>query len=220
MGWLLLLLMALVLLIALWRLGRLDTAGLQLLGAAVLVAMAGYAWQGSPGMAGKPVPPPVREKLPDSAFADTRESMLGTFDSAARWLTIAEGYQRRGDTQNAAGVIRAGLRSSPRDPDLWVGLGNALVIHADGMMTPAAQLAFQRAAQIAPEHPGPKFFYGLALAQGGKFDEAEALWRKLLDTSPADATWRPMVEERLAMLAQARGAAAGMAPQAPVPAQP
>jgi cytochrome c-type biogenesis protein CcmH/NrfG len=93
-----------------------------------------------------------------------------------------------------------------------VGLGNALILHADGMMTPAAELAFQRAAKIAPDHPGPKFFYGLALAQGGKFDEAEAIWRDLLANAPADAEWRPMVEERLAMLRQAR-AASGMAPQ-------
>ena len=70
-------------------------------------------------------------------------------------------------------MIRAGLRSDPDNADLWVGLGNALVVHADGMMSPAAELAFQRAAQIAPDHPGPQFFYGLALAQGGKYDEAE-----------------------------------------------
>jgi cytochrome c-type biogenesis protein CcmH/NrfG len=101
---------------------------------------------------------------------------------------------------------------TPNDPDLWVGLGNALVIHADGMMTPAAELAFQRASKIAPDHPGPKFFYGLALAQGGKFDEAESLWRTLLTSAPPETSWRPMVEERLAMLAQARGAAAGAMP--------
>jgi cytochrome c-type biogenesis protein CcmH/NrfG len=125
---------------------------------------------------------------------------------------MADGFHRIGDTQNAVGAIRAGLKMNPGDPDLWVGLGNALVIHADGMMTPAAELAFQRAAKLAPDHPGPKFFYGLALAQGGKFDEAERLWRGLLATAPPDTSWRPMVEERLAMLAQARGAAAGAMP--------
>ena len=85
-----------------------------------------------------------------------------------------------------------------------MGLGNALVIHADGLMTPAAELAFQRAAAIAPDHPGPKFFYGLALAQGGKFDEAEAIWRDILATAPPGVSWRPMIEERLTMLERAR----------------
>jgi cytochrome c-type biogenesis protein CcmH/NrfG len=77
-------------------------------------------------------------------------------------------------------------------------------------MTPAAELAFQRAAKLAPDHPGPKFFYGLALAQGGKFDEAETVWRNLLASAPTDAGWRSMVEERLAMVAQAKAAGAGM----------
>src|SRR3546814_4192640 len=107
---------------------------------------------------------------------------------------------------NAAGVIGSALREHPNNADLWVGLGNALVLHADGLMTPAAELAFQRAAAIAPDHPGPKFFYGLALAQGGKFDEAEAIWRNVLATAPPDASWRPMIEERLAMLEQAKAA--------------
>src|SRR3546814_13836269 len=93
--------------------------------------------------------------------------MLGEFDVAAHWLTIADSYHRRGDTLNAAGVIGSALREHPNNADLWVGLGNALVLHADGMMTPAAELAFQHAAAIAPDHPGPKFFYGLVLAQAG-----------------------------------------------------
>lgn len=204
MGWLIFILLALATFVALWRFARFDKAALQFLGAGLLLAMAGYVWQGQPGLPGKPLPPPERQNLPDSAFADARGDMLGQFDSAARWLTIADSFHRSGDTRNAAGVIRAGLRQHPNDPDLWVGLGNALVIHADGLMTPAAELAFQRAAKIAPEHPGPKFFYGLALAQGGKLDEAEAIWRSLLEGAPAEAAWRPMVQERLAMIAQAR----------------
>lgn len=204
MGWLIFILLALATLVALWRFARFDKAALQFLGAGLLLAMAGYVWQGQPGLAGRPLPPPERQNLPESAFADARGEMLGQFDSASRWLTIADSFHRSGDTRNAAGVIRAGLRQHPDDPDLWVGLGNALVIHADGLMTPAAELAFQRAAKIAPEHPGPKFFYGLALAQGGKLDEAEAIWRNLLEGAPADAAWRPMVEERLAMIAQVR----------------
>jgi cytochrome c-type biogenesis protein CcmH/NrfG len=70
-------------------------------------------------------------------------------------------------------------------------------------MTPAAQLAFQRAAEIAPDHPAPKFFYGLALAQGGRFEEAERIWRDLLATAPPGA-WRTAIERQLQALQQAR----------------
>lgn len=215
MGWLVILILALLTLAALWYFVR-DRAAVQFLGAALLLALAGYAWQGNPGMEGRPKPPPLRETVPDSEFAELRGNMMGQFDAAGQWLTIAEGYQRRGDTRSGAQIIQSALRQNPRDADLWVGLGNALVVHADGMMTPAAQLAFQRAARIAPDHPGPRFFYGLALAQGGNWDAAERIWRELLAQAPADAEYRATVEERLAMLAQAR--AAGQIPGSPSPA--
>jgi cytochrome c-type biogenesis protein CcmH/NrfG len=198
--------MALAVFLALWRFGGFDRVTLQLLASALLIAMAGYAWQGRPGLAGKPVPPPARQKLVDSEFAGARRDMLGHFDTASRWLTIADSYHRSGDTQNAVGIIRAGLRAHPKDPDLWVGLGNALLIHGNGMMSPAAELAFQRAARFGPDLAGPKFFYGLALAQGGRFEEAERIWRRLLASAPADAQWRPMVESRLEALSELRRA--------------
>ena len=207
MGWVLIALMALALLLALWRFAGFDRVQLQLLGSALLIAMAGYALQGRPGLEGKPVPPPTRQKLPDSAFAGARREMLGQFDTASRWLIIADSYHRSGNTQSAVGILRAGIRAHPKDPDLWLGLGNALIIHAGGMMSPAAELAFQRAARFGPDQPGPRFFYGLALAQGGKFEEAERIWRTLLAGAPADAEWRPMVEDRLARLVEIRRAA-------------
>jgi cytochrome c-type biogenesis protein CcmH/NrfG len=212
MGWLWILAVGAIVLFAFWKFARFDRGTLQLAAAALLLASAGYAWQGRPSLAGKPAPPPVRVAKPDSAFADTRKAMLGSFDNANAWLTMAESYQTQGDTQSGAEILQSAVRKWPNDPDLWVGLGNALVIHAGGMMTPSAELAFRRASKIAPEHPGPKFFFGLALAQGGKFDEAENLWRGLLETAPADASWRPMVEQRLAMLGPARNAAAAEVP--------
>jgi cytochrome c-type biogenesis protein CcmH/NrfG len=210
-GWVLILLLGAAALFALWRFARLDRTILQFVASALLLGMAGYAWQGSPGLAGSPKRPPARQTLPDSEFASVRQELLGRFDTADRWLTIADSYQRSGNSRDAAGVIRAALRAHPRDADLWVGLGNALVIHGDGMMNPAAQLAFRRAAEIAPDHPGPRFFYGLALAQGGRLDEAERVWRDLLASAPPTAIWRGAIEERLAMIAEAR--AMGAAPR-------
>jgi cytochrome c-type biogenesis protein CcmH len=204
MGWLILILLALAAFAAVWRFGRLDRAGAQLLAAALLLAMAGYAWQGRPGLGGSPTAAPENEALPDSAFAKMRQDMLGRFDTADTWLTIAEGYQRRGDTRGAATLIRSALRAHPNNAVLWIGYGNALVIHAGGLITPAAQLAFERAAQLAPDHPAPRFFFGLALAQSGRLDEAERTWRELLAGAPADAPWRPQVEEQLRQLEQAR----------------
>ena len=204
MGWAILLVLALGAFAAVWRFGRLDRAGLQLLAAALLLALAGYAWQGRPDLPGSPKAPPATQELPDSAFAQMRQDMLGRFDTADRWLTIAEGFQSRGDTRGGAGVIRSGLRAHPDNAILWIGYGNALIVHAGGLITPAAQLAFDRAAQLAPDHPAPRFFYGLALAQSGRLDEAERVWRALLASAPPGAQWRAGVEAQLQQLEQAR----------------
>lgn len=204
MGWVLLLILALCAFAAVWRFGRLDGAGLQLLAAALMIAFAGYSWQGRPSLGGSPRPPPESQEVPDSAFAQMRQSMLGRFDTADRWLTIAEGFQRRGDTRGGAGLIRSALREHPDNAILWVGYGNALVIHSGGLLTPAAQLAYERAARLAPDHPAPRFFFGLALAQSGQLDEAERVWRDLLSTAPPGAQWRAGLEVQLQQLEQAR----------------
>ena len=209
MGWIILLVLALAAFVAVWRFARLDAPGLQLLGAALLLAVAGYAWQGHPAWPGAPKRAVEQKDVPASAFAAMRRDMLGRFDTADRWLTIAEAFGRDGDTQGAVQIIQAGLREHPNDPDLWVGLGNALVIHGGGLMSPAAQLAFDRAAALAPNHPGPKFFYGLALAQSGHLDEAEKVWRDLLATAPPNAMWRSAIEQRLQMIEQAKAMGAG-----------
>ena len=203
-GWLFILVSALLVLGLLWRFAGLDRNGLQFLASALLLAMAGYAWQGSPGLAGSPKRVSAVESVPDSLFTRMRHDLFGRFDAADSWLIRAESYQRTGDAAGGAMMIRQGLKQNPRSVALWVGYGNALVLHSDGMMTPAAQLAFQRAAEVAPNHPGPKFFYGLALAQGGRFDEAERVWRELLATAPPSANWRGAIERQLEALQQAR----------------
>lgn len=213
MGWVIVIAMVVLVGGALGWFFRADKAALQFLGATLLVALAGYAWQGRPAMPGAPKAPPERRPVAESDFATIRQQMLGRFDRASAWLTMADGYQRAGDTLGAVQIIQSGLRDSPNDADLWVGLGNALVLHANMMMTPAAQFAFQRAAEIAPEHPAPRFFYGLALAQGERYDEAEQIWRQLLADAPADAQYRTMITERLDALQQAR--ARGEIPAAP-----
>jgi len=204
MGWVLILGFALLAGAGLTWFVRRDKGAMQFLGAALLLALAGYAWQGHPTMAGSPKAPPEHQNVPDNDFQNLHPDLLGRFDNAWTWTNMADGYQRRGDTEGAAEVLQTAVRLHPQDADLWVAYGYALVVHGGNMMSPAAQLAFQRAAAIAPNHPGPRFFYGLALAQGGNYDEAERVWRELLPTIPAGSQFRTITEQRLQAIAQAR----------------
>lgn len=217
MGWLIMIGLALLVGLGLGWFLRRDKGALQFLAAALLFALAGYSWQGRPDFAGAAKQAPERQRLPDSEFAKTREDTLGRFDRAAAWLNMAESFQARGDYQTAAKLLQGAARRNPRDVDLWVGLGNALVLHGGGMMSPASQLAFQRAQAIAPNHPAPRFFYGLALAQGGNFDGAERVWRELA-AGDLPTNYRRLIDERLQAIAVAR--ASGEIPSGPPPRQP
>lgn len=200
MTWLLILLAAAAVFVGLVWLLRLPRSGWELVGAALLIGIAGYALQGHPSLAGAPKPPVETLANADEALLQQRQAMGESFGSGQSWLIIADGMSRRGQYASAAQVLRTGVQQSPNDPDLWVALGNALVAHSDGFISPAAQFAFQRAASIAPQHPGPPFFMGLALAQSGRLPEARTIWAELLARAPAGAPWKADLEARLARL--------------------
>jgi cytochrome c-type biogenesis protein CcmH/NrfG len=166
---------------------------------AMMLGMAAWLLVGQPGVAGAPVAAPENESFGE-ALDDPRNGMSDRFGPASQWLGLSDAMIRRGRTQQAAEVLVHGLRRYPRNIDLWVGYGNALVAHSGGIMTPAAAMAFDRAAAIDPSHPAPAFFAGLALAQGGNTDGARVIWQELLARSPGEAPYRADLESRLAQL--------------------
>lgn len=209
MGWVFLVGLAALIAAGLWRFGRLPRSSLEYLGAALLLGIAGYAWQGSPNLPGSPTPPKRSDTLPGKDFPRTPEGMVAQVGGDADVMAAAQNLHDRGMDAYAIAIIRAGLNRHPKSADLWVGLGNALVVYADGMISPAARLAFERAATLDPDHPGPPYFLGLAYAQAGQMQQAQQTWEALLARAPAGASWRPEVEQRLAELRAMQAQAGG-----------
>jgi cytochrome c-type biogenesis protein CcmH len=201
MGWLILILFAGVTGLGLWRFGGLPKSALELVGAALLIGLAGYAWQGNPSLGGTPKASAESAPIP----ADTQAMIKAApsrMTAESQWLDLASALIKSGHAQSAVSIIQGGLVKSPENPDLWVGLGNALVVHNGGQISPAASFAFEKAAALSPNHPGPPFFQGLALAQGGKLDEAGDVWRALLARAPGDAPWKADLVARLTEIGQ------------------
>ncbi len=201
MGWLYFLIAAALTGGLLWRFGKLGRGGLELAGAALMLALAGYAWQSNPDAAGNPVQA-VDQTAPSDVPVALRNERQGNILTENQWLALADALISAGKTQAAVSILSEGTKRAPTNPDIWVGLGNALTVHNSGQLSPAASYAFEKAAQIAPNHPGPPFFLGLGLAQAGKIDEAGEVWRGLLSRAPADAPWRADLETRLAQINQ------------------
>jgi cytochrome c-type biogenesis protein CcmH len=212
MGWVWLLGFAAISLAGLWRIGRLKRGAMELSIAAVLIAVAGYSIQGSPSVSGSPTtaPPDINSaEVP----ADLRKSFSSSMNAEGQWLALADALMQAGRARAAVSILSEGARKAPQNPDIWVGLGNALFVHGGGQMNPAAQYAFERAAQIAPNHPGPPFFLGFALMRAGKMDEAGEVWRALLSRAPKDAPWREDLVARLTEINQMPAAPAKASPQ-------
>lgn len=204
MGWAALILFALGVGVALWAIVRPGRAVAELILAALLVAVAGYAWQGSPALPGSPAPPRGDRPPPVTGFAEERAGWMAQVGPEAQLLDSADALIGRDDADYAAGILKGAIARQPGSPALWMGLGNALVAFADGMVTPAARYAYERASALAPADPAPAYFLGLAYAQSGDLDNAGRMWRSLLAHAPADAPWRPKVAQKLAMLDRAR----------------
>ena len=180
-----------------FRLLGLRGAMLQLAAAALLIGAAGYALQGRSGLPGAaPQAAAARQAIP---LGNARRAFFGELGGSSHWLMMSDAMAGRGKTADAAGILRSAVREHPRDPLLWIGLGNALVDHV-GVLTPAAQLAYERAVELSPGHPAAPFFYGVALARSGDRAGAVKLWRQILSEAPANATWRPLVEDAVAAL--------------------
>lgn len=183
---------------ALWLL-RVRGPALTASAAALLLGAAGYALQGSPGLPGAPAQAEeARDYFP---LTEARHSFFGNFTPAEPWLRMSEALGRDGQSEDAVGILQNAVHRYPGDPQLWIGLGNALVDHARGI-TPAAELAYRRAEEVAPGHPAAPFFYGLALARSGDREGALKLWRDILAKAPPDVSWRPLVEQGVTALSK------------------
>lgn len=168
--------------------------------AALLLGAAGYAVQGRPGLGGSPRGAVSPE--PPISLVNARNAFLGEFSGRSHWLIISDSYSSRGETRDAVGILRAATRQHPRDYALWLGLGNALTDHAQ-RLTPAARLAFARSAELAPTSPAPAYFLGLAKLRSGDPQGALADWKKMLAEAPPNASWRPFVEDGVALIERA-----------------
>src|SRR3546814_3861022 len=126
-GWIIAIALSVLTGAAIIRFGRIPRSAWELVASALLVGLAGYAWQGNPSLAGAPKQAAARNSPFDEDIAKLRKNMGERFSQAGQWLVLSDAFNRQGKHEDAANVLRVGLRQYPKDANLWLGLGNALM---------------------------------------------------------------------------------------------
>ena len=137
------------------------------------------------------------------------------------WILLARSSASLGRFAAAADAYRRAIAMLPEETALHAELGEALVLQAQGAVTPAAEAEFAK----SPADPRARYYLAEAAAQRGDVAGAEKALAALLADAPADAPWRSAVVDRLAALKTKGGTAASppaaaSTPPSAVPAAP
>ena len=165
--------------------------------AAVVLGLAGYAWQGSPEQPASPAQPITAKLKADESLLQMRADMDTGYGIGKQWLITADSYARSGKYDYSAAFIQSGLRQYPQNGDLWAGLGVVLMLAGDGQMSSPAKMAFANARKFAPKNPAPDYFDGLVELFEGRPVKTVEIWQRLVDDAPDKAIWRPKLESQL-----------------------
>lgn len=171
------------------------------IGSALILGLAGFALQSDPGKPAAPTRATGEGRGEDgSPLVESRKLFFEKRLPPPLYMVIADAYTRQGQYADAVGILRDVLDKHPKDGEAWVALGNVLVAHGQGMLSPPAVLAYRKASLADPDSLAPGFFMGVAELQAGRLVEGYKLWAMALSRSPADAPGRAELEQRLAQL--------------------
>ena len=176
-------------------------AALVALIAVPVVSLSLYLGLGHPELRSQPLAPriaaaPETQDI-EGLVARVEAHLAAAPEDGRGWDVIAPVYLRLGRPQDSARAYSAAIRILGPSAQRYSGLGEALIASENGVITKDAREAFEAASAAEPSAPGPRFYLALARRQQGDTDGAVAEWKALLAEAPADAAWRPVIEEAL-----------------------
>jgi cytochrome c-type biogenesis protein CcmH len=156
-------------------------------------------------------------------IAQLRDRLAAEPDRADGWLLLGRSLLAIDRAAEAVPALDRAIALQPDDAESYALRAEAQTLAADGSVTAAAQRDFRAVLERDPQHPGARYYLGLARLQEGDTRGAYDDWYALSADSPADAPWLDVVQARLRELAPRLGIALAQAvpePKPPVQATP
>src|SRR5690606_36571220 len=142
---------------------------------------------------------PDRQEI-EALVARVEEHLARSPEDGRGWAVLAPVYLRMGRADDAARAFANASRLLGPTAEREAGLGEAMVMQQQGIVTAEARSHFQNALKLHPRQVKARFFLARALSQYGRREEAIAAWQALVQDAPADAPWVQVARAELARL--------------------
>lgn len=142
-------------------------------------------------------------------------------DDPQAFAYLGRAQMAAGEPGEAARAFAHAARLAPKDADLRVAYGEAMMTVGEGKITPDARNAFAEALAINPAHDGARYYLARAKIADGDVPGGLADWRALAASLPQGDAHRQLVEAQIAEVEKTGGltdAASDQAAQASAPA--
>lgn len=173
------------------------------LSAVPILALALYGAHGSPHLPAQPLSARLQatEGMDIASAIGRIEAHLAQNPQDGRgWDVIAPVYLRMGRLDDAVKAYESALRLLGPDANRLSQYGEALVSAQDGVVPAQARSAFEKALELDPQSAKARFYLARAAEQDGNRGKAREAFTALLDSSPSDAPWVPVVRGEIARL--------------------
>ncbi len=178
-----------------------------------------YLLVGSPHLPAQPLQARLNAPLDPTnieAMVARVEARLRQFpDDGNGWNVIAPVYLRQQRFADAQEAYRKAILLLGESPERLSGFGEAATLANNGVVTPGAKLAFEKALALKPDLVMARFWLSVAAEEAGNLKAARAGYAYLLTLELRD-DWRRGVEEKIAQLdAKIAGSGAPGSPASP-----
>lgn len=158
-----------------------------------LLALAGYVLLGAPGYDDQP----FARRLASWRAADPRtldaprmaailQSMTAQHpNDPVLFRNLAVANLAAGDPADAAQAMRRAVTLAPRDPAMWVALGEALMMQNQNRLDASSTQALNHALRLQPGMPEARYALARGQISGGDLAGGLAAWRAILADLPA-----------------------------------